>query len=53
MNNRVQLITYVDRLSGERWTLSKVAAFANRVGGLVASRAGSIPEWSLSEVAVL
>ncbi len=37
----------------QRWTLSKVAAFANRVGGWVASRAGAIPEWSLSEVAVL
>ncbi len=28
-----------------------IAAFANRVGALVASRSGAIPEWTLDEVA--
>jgi fructokinase len=31
------------------WTVSQIAGFANRVGGLVASRAGAIPEWSIVE----
>jgi fructokinase len=32
------------------WPLSKIGAFANRLGALVASRAGGVPEWSWSEV---
>lgn len=31
------------------WPIEKTAVFANRVGGLVASRAGAIPEWTLRE----
>ena len=33
--------------------LADVAAFANRVGAVVASRVGAIPEWSLAETAEL
>ncbi len=36
---------------GER--LADLAAFANRVGAVVASRVGAIPEWSLAEAAEL
>jgi len=32
------------------WPLSEVAAFANRVGAIVASRRGAIPEWTVEEV---
>ena len=34
-----------------RWPASRIARFANRVGALVASRAGAIPEWSILETA--
>lgn len=34
------------------WTVSQIAGFANRVGGLVASRAGAIPEWSILEAVI-
>ncbi len=36
----------------ERWPVRWIARFANRVGALVASRAGAIPEWSLVETAL-
>lgn len=32
------------------WPLSKIGAFANRLGALVASRAGGVPEWSWNEL---
>jgi fructokinase len=32
------------------WPPSKIGAFANRLGALVASRAGGVPEWSRSEL---
>ena len=32
------------------WPLQMIGAFANRVGALVAGRAGGTPEWSLNEV---
>ncbi len=32
-----------------QWPVAKIAAFANRVGALVASRHGAIPEWSPEE----
>ncbi len=32
-----------------RWPAAKVAAFANRVGALVASRHGAIPDWTIKE----
>jgi fructokinase len=32
------------------WPLLKIGAFANRLGALVASRAGGIPEWSWDEL---
>jgi fructokinase len=31
------------------WPTAKVADFSNRVGALVASRHGAIPEWTLEE----
>jgi fructokinase len=31
------------------WAAGDIAAFANRVGGLVASRDGAIPDWTLEE----
>jgi fructokinase len=34
---------------GEGWKASEIGDFANRVGALVASRPGGIPEWSLAE----
>ncbi|MBZ5581591.1 MAG: hypothetical protein LAQ30_05185 [Acidobacteriia bacterium] len=37
----------------QRWPLLEIASFANRVGALVASRAGAIPEWVLAEAAAL
>lgn len=35
------------------WPVSKIAAFANRVGALVASRHGAIPQWKMEEAAAL
>jgi fructokinase len=32
-----------------QWGIEEIAAFANRVGAIVASRAGAIPDWSLAE----
>jgi fructokinase len=37
----------------QRWPLGETAGFANRVGALVASRAGAIPEWSLADASML
>lgn len=34
---------------GSGWTLGETGDFANRVGALVASRAGAIPDWSVAE----
>lgn len=33
-----------------KWNLHRLAAFANRVGALVASRHGAVPQWTLEEV---
>ena len=33
------------------WAVAEIAAFANRVGALVASRDGAIPDWTLEEAA--
>ena len=33
------------------WAIEGIGAFANRVGAIVASRAGAIPEWSVAEAA--
>ena len=35
------------------WDLDRVAAFANQLGSLVASRHGGIPPWTLEEVTAL
>jgi len=35
------------------WPLAKIAAFANRVGALVASRHGAIPDWTAKEAVEL
>jgi len=35
------------------WPPAQIAAFANRVGALVASRAGAIPDWTLEEAVAL
>jgi fructokinase len=35
---------------GNAWPAAEVADFANRVGALVASRPGALPEWSLKEI---
>jgi fructokinase len=35
------------------WSASEIAAFANRVGALVASRHGAIPAWTLEEAVAL
>ena len=32
------------------WPLERVADFANRIGALVAARAGALPSWSLDEI---
>jgi fructokinase len=32
-----------------QWGIGHIAAFANRVGAIVASRAGAIPDWSVAE----
>ena len=37
---------------GEGWNAAKTGDFANRLGALVASRAGAVPEWSLSELGI-
>ena len=37
----------------ERWPTSQIARFANRVGALVASRSGAIPDWSMIETAIV
>ena len=37
----------------EGWPVARIASFANRVGALVASRAGAIPEWDIAETAAL
>ncbi len=31
------------------WPVGRIAEFANRVGALVASRHGAIPDWSIQE----
>jgi fructokinase len=38
---------------GSGWSTRKVADFANRVGALVASRRGAIPDWTISEATAL
>lgn len=35
---------------GRAWPAPQIADFANRVGALVASRAGAVPPWTLQEV---
>jgi fructokinase len=35
------------------WPVNEIAAFANRVGALVASREGAIPAWTLEEAVAL
>jgi fructokinase len=35
------------------WPVAEVAAFANRVGALVASRHGAIPDWTVKEAVEL
>ncbi|NIQ95668.1 MAG: 5-dehydro-2-deoxygluconokinase, partial [Desulfuromonadales bacterium] len=32
------------------WPLTKTTDFANRLGSLVASRAGGVPDWTIDEV---
>ncbi len=34
----------------QEWPITKIGAFANRLGAIVASRAGGVPEWSWSEL---
>lgn len=36
-----------------QWPVAKIAAFANRVGALVASRRGAIPHWTIQEAVEL
>lgn len=38
---------------GSGWPIAEIADFANRVGALVASRRGAIPDWTISEVKAL
>jgi fructokinase len=38
---------------GAGWPAAKIADFANRVGALIASRHGAIPQWSIQEVETL
>lgn len=38
---------------GSGWTPARIGDFANRVGALVASRSGAIPDWELEEAANL
>jgi fructokinase len=35
------------------WPADRIAAFANRVGALVASRDGAIPDWTVKEAVEL
>ena len=35
------------------WPVAKIAAFANRIGALVASRHGAIPDWTVKEAVEL
>jgi fructokinase len=35
---------------GERWTTGEIADFANRLGALVASRPGAVPDWTREEL---
>ena len=35
------------------WAIEEIAAFANRAGAIVASRAGAIPKWRVAEMAGL
>lgn len=35
----------------QRWPLAEIGSFANRIGGLVASRPGATPFWSMADVA--
>jgi len=37
----------------QAWPIAEIAEFANRVGALVASRAGAIPDWTVAETASL
>lgn len=37
----------------QNWSASFVADFANRLGALVASKAGAIPDWEISELTAL
>ena len=34
----------------QNWSVAEIADFSNRVGALVASRAGAIPEWTVDQV---
>lgn len=34
----------------QQWPLDRTAHFANQLGGIVASRAGAIPQWSIEEL---
>jgi fructokinase len=34
---------------GQNWPTAEIASFANRIGALVASRHGAIPDWTLEE----
>jgi fructokinase len=36
-----------------QWPVAEIAAFANRVGALVASRHGAIPDWTIQEAVAL
>ncbi len=36
-----------------KWDIAEIARFANRVGALVASKPGAIPDWTMAEVAAL
>ena len=38
---------------GKGWPTPAVADFANRVGALVASRRGAIPDWTIAEADAL
>jgi fructokinase len=35
---------------GQRWSVREIADFANRLGALVASRSGAVPEWRMEEL---
>ena len=34
-----------------KWEIAEIARFANRLGALVASKSGAIPDWSMAEIA--